>query len=188
MTTMNFFLLKHQKTLEKFTHPNSVIFAPIMNRIVLLTGSNIGNSASHLIFAKNNIEGCIGKVHAESSIYQTAAWGNPDQPDFLNQVLVIHSSYTAPDVLQLILTIEQNMGRLRIEKNAPRIIDIDILFFNQDIIQTEDLVVPHPLIAQRRFVLEPLNELMGAEIHPVYQKKITQLFEECTDTLIVRKK
>jgi 2-amino-4-hydroxy-6-hydroxymethyldihydropteridine diphosphokinase len=180
--------VKHQKTTEKFTHSNSVIFAPIMNRIILLTGSNIGDSLLNLEKAKNGIQQKIGDIAAESSIYITAAWGKTDQPDFLNQVLLIHSNHTATDVLQLILTIEQNMGRIRTEKNAPRTIDIDILFFNDDIIQTENLIVPHPLIAERRFVLEPLNELMSNEIHPVHQKKISQLLEECTDTLVVRKK
>jgi 2-amino-4-hydroxy-6-hydroxymethyldihydropteridine diphosphokinase len=176
------------KNREKFTHPNSITFVSFMNRIVLLTGSNIGDSASHLVIAKSKIDECIGKVYAASSIYQTAAWGKTDQPDFLNQVLMIHSNHTAVDVLQLILNIEQKMGRVRTEKNAPRIIDIDILFFKNDIIQSDDLIVPHPLIAQRRFVLEPLNELMGSEIHPVSQKKIAQMLEECTDTLVVRKK
>jgi 2-amino-4-hydroxy-6-hydroxymethyldihydropteridine diphosphokinase len=159
-----------------------------MNRIVLLTGSNIGDSQLNLEKAKNGIQQKIGDIAGESSIYITAAWGKTDQPDFLNQVLLVHSNHTATDVLQLILTIEQNMGRIRTEKNAPRIIDIDILFFNNDIIQTENLIVPHPLIAQRRFVLEPLNELMSKEIHPVSQKKIAQMLQECTDTLIVRKK
>ena len=89
--------------------------------------------------------------------------------------------------LSVILAIEEKMGRVRTEKNAPRIIDIDILFFNDDIINQKHLVVPHPEIQNRRFVLVPLNELSPNYIHPLFNKTIYQLLSECHDELNVRK-
>ena len=159
-----------------------------MNRIVLLTGSNIGDCQSNLKKANELIEEKIGKITASSSVYMTAAWGNTEQDDFLNQVLVVDSALSPMNALDQILAIERHMGRVRTIKNAPRLIDIDILFFNQDVIQEIDLEIPHPLIGERRFVLEPLNELMAEEIHPVSGKKINQMLIECSDPLVVRKK
>jgi 2-amino-4-hydroxy-6-hydroxymethyldihydropteridine diphosphokinase len=159
-----------------------------MNRIVLLTGSNIGDCQSNLKKANELIEEKIGKITALSSIYMTAAWGNTEQDDFLNQVLVVDSALSPMNVLDQILAIERHMGRVRTIKNAPRLIDIDILFFNQDAIQEKELEIPHPLIGERRFVLEPLNELMAEEIHPVSGKKIKHMLIECSDPLVVRKK
>lgn len=158
-----------------------------MNRIVLLTGSNIGDSLSNLTIAKKGIKKHIGEINAESSIYVTAAWGKTDQPDFLNQILIVDTSLSSTETLLKILAIEEAMGRIRTEKNAPRIIDIDILFYNNDKVQESNLEIPHPLIGSRRFVLEPLNEVLPDYVHPVSKKKINQMLLECTDDLIVRK-
>src|ERR1700744_797296 len=99
-----------------------------MNTVYFLLGSNIGNSEQQLRTAIKNIEQQIGEIHSASSVYQTAAWGKTDQPDFLNQVIVAKTALLPQKVLSVILGIEEKMGRVRTEKNAPRSIDIDILF------------------------------------------------------------
>lgn len=158
-----------------------------MNKTYLLLGSNMGNSHQKLSAAHHYIEKHIGKIIRHSSIYTTAAWGKTDQPDFLNQVVVVETALSAMTAMQQILFIEKKMGRVRTQKNAPRIIDIDILFFNKEIIEQAALSVPHPQIQHRRFVLIPLNELSANFIHPVLQKTIHQLLRVCTDTLAVKK-
>ena len=158
-----------------------------MNSTYLLLGSNMGNSGERLQTAIKNIEKKIGSVIRISSLYATAAWGNTDQPDFLNQVIVVQTTLTAIEVLHQVFAIEKQMGRIRTIKNAPRIIDIDILFFNKEIISDSQLTVPHPEIANRRFVLIPLNELSPNLLHPVHNKTIHQLLAECTDPLKVKK-
>ena len=117
-----------------------------MNKTYLLLGSNIGNSRQRLADAIKQIKKNIGSILQQSNIYITAAWGNNSQPDFLNQVLVVETQLTALQTMDIILEIEKEMGRLRTIKNAPRIIDIDVLFFNKEIIEEEILSVPHPQI------------------------------------------
>lgn len=158
-----------------------------MNTVYLLLGSNLGKSRAHLNSAVLAIERYAGRVLASSSFYKTAAWGLANQPDFLNQILIVATDFSPHEILQKILKIEEDLGRVRTIKNAARIIDIDILFFNKEIINTKDLTVPHPEIPNRRFVLEPLAELSPDFIHPVMQKTITQLLAECTDQLNVQK-
>ena len=158
-----------------------------MNKTYLLLGSNMGNSRYQLAIAQKNIKKSIGKIIRQSNLYQTAAWGKTDQPDFINQVVVVETKLTAAETMNTILSIEKNMGRIRTSKNAPRIIDIDILFFNKDIIKTKMLTVPHPFIQERRFVLVPLNELSSRFIHPVVGKTVSQLLKDCPDKLDVKK-
>lgn len=158
-----------------------------MNKVYLLLGSNLGNSMGTLNLATIAIEQNAGKVLNASSFYKTAAWGNEDQPDFLNKILIIETKYTAAETLQIILKIETELGRIRTIKNAARIIDIDILFFNEEIINTQNLIVPHPEIANRRFVLQPLTEVSPDFIHPVLQKNMLQLLAACPDLLNVQK-
>jgi 2-amino-4-hydroxy-6-hydroxymethyldihydropteridine diphosphokinase len=158
-----------------------------MHTIYLLLGSNMGNGHEQLLLAQKNIIVDIGKIINTSSLYSTAAWGNTDQADFLNQVLIVQTNLTAPKLLQSVLHIEKKMGRVRTIKNAPRIIDIDILFFNNDIIKLKKLTVPHPEIQNRRFVLTPLAELMANFMHPVLKKTINQLLIDCKDSLNVQK-
>jgi len=158
-----------------------------MNTAYLLLGSNMGNSRQQLQTAIITIEKKIGKVIRQSALYATAAWGNTNQPDFLNQVVIVSSKHTAIELLHQILTIEKEMGRVRTIKNAPRIIDIDILFFNKEIISEKQLSVPHPEIQNRRFVLTPLNELSPNFIYPVLLKSIHRLLLDCPDNLNVKK-
>lgn len=158
-----------------------------MYKTYLLLGSNMGNSQQQLAMAIRRIARQIGKVIRQSSLYATVAWGNPDQPDFLNQVIIVETKLTALQSIEIILNIEKKMGRVRSSKNAPRIIDIDILFFNKEIIAAKHLTVPHPQIENRRFVLVPLNELSPNFIHPVCYKTIHWLLNDCADTLNVKK-
>lgn len=158
-----------------------------MNKTYLLLGSNIGNSKQQLATAIKLIKKNIGRVTRQSKLYVTAAWGNIKQPDFLNQVIIIETKLSALQTINIILSIEKEMGRIRTIKNAPRIIDIDILFFNKDIVDEKALKVPHPEIANRRFVLIPLNELSPNFKHPVFQQSIHHLLKNCKDGLNVKK-
>ena len=158
-----------------------------MDRLYILLGSNLQNPQKQLLLAQKNIASHIGTVARCSSLYATAAWGNTNQPDFLNQVIIVETILTAAQTMQAILTIEKKMGRIRTKKNAPRIIDIDILFFNKAMIQTKELIVPHPQIQNRRFVLVPLNALSPNLKHPALHKTIHQLLRVCPDQLTVNK-
>lgn len=158
-----------------------------MNEVYLLTGGNVGDRLMNLQQASLKIEKEAGTVLKKSAIYETAAWGLTDQNSFLNQVLLISTASGAEDLLQTLLHIELELGRKRMIKMGPRNIDIDILFYNNEIISSPNLTVPHPQIANRRFVLTPLNEIARAFVHPVLQKTIAQLLEVCPDHLEVKK-
>jgi 2-amino-4-hydroxy-6-hydroxymethyldihydropteridine diphosphokinase len=158
-----------------------------MNSAYLITGGNMGQRDEQLAYAARLIEERCGTVIDRSSLYETAAWGKTDQNSFLNQALVLVTSLNARDLLNEILYIENLMGRDRVEKYGPRIIDIDIIFFNHQIIREDGLTIPHPEMAKRRFVLEPLNQVIPAYIHPVYYKTVSELLERCDDKLPVKK-
>lgn len=158
-----------------------------MNKAYLLTGGNLGNRGENLQKAARFIEQYCGKIVLQSSVYETAAWGVKDQPDFYNQALLIHTHLTAENLLKALLQIEMQMGRKREIKMGPRIIDIDILFFNASIINEPHLTIPHPRMQDRRFVLMPLTEIAPGFLHPVLRKKVNHLLEECTDQLNVHK-
>ena len=159
-----------------------------MNTAYLLLGSNLKNPEQQLSTARNLIVAEIGEIINTSSLYATAAWGNTNQPDFLNQVIVVNSDFSAEKLMETILEIEANMGRIRTQKNAPREIDIDILFYNNDIINLPELIVPHPLLQERKFVLIPLSEIAPNYKHPILLKTTQELLEICTDSLDVQKK
>jgi 2-amino-4-hydroxy-6-hydroxymethyldihydropteridine diphosphokinase len=156
-----------------------------MNKIFLLTGGNIGDRKKNVEIAAAFIQKEIGSIVQSSKIYETEAWGIKDQASFYNQVLLIESKFSAKEILQKILKIEEGMGRVRTIKNAARIIDIDILFFNHEVINEPNLNVPHPEIVNRRFVLTPLNELAPNLVHPVLNKSIHYLLANCKDELKV---
>ena len=158
-----------------------------MNKLYLLLGSNQQNPQKQLLLAQKCITKTIGKTQRTSAVYKTAAWGNTNQPDFLNQVIIVKTKLTAIQTMQSILTIEKKMGRVRNKKNDPRIIDIDILFFNKEIISHTNLTVPHPQLQNRNFVLVPLNQLSPNFKHPVINKTIHQLLRNCPDNLTVNK-
>lgn len=158
-----------------------------MNKVYLLTGGNLGQPLNMLQQAKEAIAARCGPVVQASAIYKTAAWGMTDQPDFLNQVLLVITPLEAPALLQTLQQIEQEMGRVRKEKYGPRLLDIDILLFNNDIIDLPQLKVPHPQMALRRFVLVPLAELAPQLVHPITKNTIAAMLEQCPDTLDVHK-
>jgi 2-amino-4-hydroxy-6-hydroxymethyldihydropteridine diphosphokinase len=158
-----------------------------MNKTYLLTGGNEGDRNLNMQLARANIELICGRILLFSSIYETAPWGKTDQPDFLNQVLLLETILEPLALLQAVLDIEEKGGRKRTVKNAPRTIDIDILFYNNLVMDEPGLHIPHPRIAARRFVLEPLDEISPGLLHPVLGKTIHQLLLECTDELAVKK-
>ena len=158
-----------------------------MNTAYLLTGGNMGDREKNLATARELIDKNCGTITLASSVYETAAWGKTDQPSFLNQALLIHTPLDADRLMQRILELEEEMGRVREIKFGPRIIDIDILLFNHDIISTAIVRIPHPEMPNRRFVLTPLVEIAASMMHPVLKKTIKELLNECPDTLPVKK-
>lgn len=158
-----------------------------MNSAYLLIGGNLGNRVSNLAEARKLINEYCGEIISYSSLYETAAWGNMDQPSFLNQALHIATSLNARQLMRKILKVEKMMGRVREVKLGPRIIDIDILFYEKEIHDLRFLKIPHPEIQNRRFVLVPMSEINPGFEHPVLNKTIQQLLEECTDKLEVKK-
>ena len=158
-----------------------------MNKSYLLIGGNVGNRAGFLQEAAGFINEAAGTITRASAVYETAAWGKTDQAAFLNQALELVTPLEAAPLMEALLQIEEQMGRLRREKYGPRVIDIDILLYNEAISQEPLLTIPHPQLANRRFALVPLNELAGAYVHPLIKKTIAQLLLECPDPLPVKK-
>jgi len=155
--------------------------------IFLLLGSNQGDKRHHLNKAIIAIEKQIGNIVAESSNYIAKAWGKTDQPDFINKVIELNTKISPSELLEIILAIEKQVGRVRFEKWGPRIIDIDILYFQNKMIEDNNLEIPHPQIANRMFTLKPLCEIAPDFIHPVLQKTNLEMMQECKDPLLVVK-
>lgn len=157
------------------------------NPVFISTGTNQGNRLLNLQKAKEQCEHFFGEAKLSSSIYETAAWGFTKQKDFLNQVLLFDTAVAPMEILEILLQIEQNMGRIRDVKWGPRKIDLDILFIDEKIIETAGLKVPHPQIPNRKFILIPMVEIAADFIHPKLQKSMAILLQECEDELEVRK-
>jgi len=153
----------------------------------LLLGSNLGDRMVNLATARWFIGKNVGQISDSSSIYETGAWGKTDQPDFLNQVIIVNTHLSPQSLMTQLLNIESEMGRERSEKWGERIIDLDILFYDKRIVAQKKLTIPHPGIPTRRFTLCPLQELAPDFIHPVENKTIAQLLNECQDPLLVKK-
>jgi len=158
-----------------------------MSTAHLLIGGNLGDRKTNLLMAISLINEQCGSLTRSSSIYETEAWGKTDQPSFLNQALEIFTSLNARQLMRMILKIEKEMGRIRKEKLGPRIIDIDILLYENEIHDLRFLKIPHPEMHNRRFVLVPLAEIDPTLQHPVLKKTIAELLEECPDNLEVKK-
>jgi len=171
----------------KVSAPTYYLYDNCMNGIYLIIGGNLGERAQYLAQSKVYIEAQIGKIIRQSSMYETASWGDTAQHPFLNQVLYLETSLDADSILETCLAIEKKIGRVRGAKWDARIIDIDILFFNNDIIENEQLKIPHPFLHLRRFVLTPLHEIAPHLVHPVLHQDITTLLQKCEDGLAVTK-
>src|SRR5579871_3656219 len=153
-------------------------------KVFLLLGSNVGDRLDNLARAENELAR-LGVIEKKSSVYQTAPWGKIDQPNFLNVALLITSSLDPTMVLEEILKIEHKLGRTRTEKWGERLIDVDIIYFGDLIVDSQDLIIPHPHLQYRKFVLIPLVEIDADFVHPEFKKTNRQLLAECQDHLPV---
>ncbi len=149
--------------------------------VYLGLGSNLGDRAGHLEKVRQKLEEQHLKIRRASQIYKTEPVELTCQPWFLNQVLEIETLYPPCTVLDICRTIEQRMGRQRIIDKGPRIIDLDILFYGGLRMESPSLILPHPRLHLRRFVLIPLSELIPAFIHPVLQASVHDLLRHCPD-------
>ncbi len=153
--------------------------------IYLHTGSNLGERKNYLAQAREMIRAQIGKILRSSHLYETEAWGVKDQPNFINQALKIRTELVPEEILFHIKKIEKEIGRKENERWHERIIDIDILFYDDKRVSTENLKIPHPHCHERMFVLVPLMEIAGNYIHPQLKMTIEDLYLECEDPLEV---
>jgi len=158
-----------------------------LNTSIILLGANLGDREATFKNAFGLIEEHVGNITNFSSMYETAAWGVTDQPDFLNQIIIVQTKLSPQKLIHVLQDIELSLGRKLREKWHARTIDIDILFYNEAIIEEDNLQIPHPAIASRRFTLVPLAEVVPELIHPVHQISIRQLLHLCVDTLPVRR-
>lgn len=140
----------------------------------LALGSNLGNRLANLKNAVSNLPPQM-EVKKKSLVYETPPWGHADQPHFLNQVVMVHTYMEPENLLSHIKRLEIVLGREPSFENGPRVIDIDILFYDDVIIDSPPLIIPHPRLHQRGFVLVPLNEVEPELVHPVLGKSIGDL-------------
>jgi 2-amino-4-hydroxy-6-hydroxymethyldihydropteridine diphosphokinase len=152
--------------------------------IFLGLGSNLGDREQNLIEAKRLL---FLQVLHSSSIYETEPVEYLNQPWFLNVVVEVEEGLTARELLVRCQEVEHRMGRQRNIPKGPRKIDLDVLFYNNLVLNDPDLIIPHPSIPERRFVLAPINEIAPDFTHPVLGKTIRQLLLDCSDHSIVRK-
>lgn len=159
-------------------------FADTMSKVILSLGSNLGNREKFLADAIVKINQRIGEVLIQSSVFQTTPWGFDSSELFLNQIIMIHTELTPQDVLHIIHEIEHEAGRIRsAERFNNRTLDIDIIFYDDLILDTPELQIPHPTLHQRLFVLMPLHEVAPGWIHPILRKDVTSLLQACDDIL-----
>ncbi|RKD14345.1 2-amino-4-hydroxy-6-hydroxymethyldihydropteridine diphosphokinase [Pelobium manganitolerans] len=158
-----------------------------MKRVFLGLGSNVGDKMAYLQKALALVAERVGAIEKVSSFYATKAWGKTNEDDFYNAAVEMQTNLTAFEVLKTVQKIETELDRVRKEKWGARTVDIDVLFYESDVIATEELKVPHPFITDRRFVLVPLAEIAEQLIHPIKKKSVQKLLEQCTDNLSVEK-
>jgi 2-amino-4-hydroxy-6-hydroxymethyldihydropteridine diphosphokinase len=158
-----------------------------MKQVYLLLGSNEGNRGENIAAAKRLIDARCGQVLMRSLFYETEAWGMKEQSPFLNQALMIVTALEPLSLLSTLKEIEKEVGRIETTKWGPRIIDIDILFYGEEIHRHAELIIPHPYLHERRFTLVPLNEIAPDFIHPVFKKTVNELLKDCPDQGEVKK-
>lgn len=145
--------------------------------LVLLLGTNVGDKPNNLLKAIDGLTKLFGEPMELSSVYETPPWGNLDQDAFLNMALVYSTNIKPTIALESILNLELELGRVRHEKWGPRVIDIDIIFYGNMVFQSDLLEIPHPYMHERKFVLEPLAEIIPSYEHPLLEKSVEQLLE-----------
>ena len=153
--------------------------------VYLLLGANVGDRQAQLSTAAAKIERAVGKITDRSRLYETQAWGMENQPNFINQALAVQTAFSPQEVLTKILNIETEMGRVRTEKWAARTIDIDILLYENAVVNEPNLTIPHPHLTERNFALVPLMDVAGEVEHPILKKTIEDIYFDCTDKLDV---
>lgn len=157
-----------------------------MHTAYLLLGSNLGDRLQFLDRAIDRIGTTAGSIVAQSSVYETEAWGaTEDLPPHLNQAICIQTELESAALLAALQAIENELERSRIRKWGSRTIDIDIIFYDQEIINTAALTVPHPYLEKRMFALKPMVEIAKSFIHPISKKSIQDLVAACEDPLEV---
>ena len=157
-----------------------------MARGILILGSNLGNREDMIDRAREMINEKAGKIVKSSSIFKTEPWGFEADNKFLNQAIMIETELDPQHLLITLMEIEDSLGRKRkTVQFESRLIDIDILFYDDKIIDEKDLQIPHPRIRERMFVLKPLMEIAGEMIHPEIKKTISELYNDCKDKLEV---
>lgn len=145
-------------------------------------GSNKGNKEKNIRTAINLISDMIGIIQKISNFYLTEPWGFISNKDFLNCVVLIDTKLLPDKLLKQISEIEKQLKRIRKSSSyEDRTIDIDILFYENEIIKSENLIIPHPKLQERLFVLMPMNDISPEFIHPIYNQTISELLEKCTD-------
>jgi len=157
-----------------------------MNIVFLQLGSNLGERESLLQDAIIAIEGRIGQVVEKSKVYESTPWRVDGQENYLNQIVKVKTELLADDILSTVLDIEKELGRIRLEKWGERLIDIDIIFYNDSIIETAQLCVPHKHMHERMFVLTPMHNIAPEMVHPIYNKTVAELLQICKDTELVK--
>ena len=155
--------------------------------VYLLTGSNLGERHVNLELAQQRIAAEAGAVLTASAVYETEPWGVHDQPWFLNQVLRISTAHQPQQLLAILKKVEKDISGEKQRHWGERLLDIDILFYGNEIIEEDNLNVPHPQIINRNFTLIPLAEVAPEIVHPLLHKKIKDILKETKDTLKVKK-
>ncbi len=156
-------------------------------RAFLGLGSNLGDRSSNIHEAVRRLGEVPGvRVLKLSSLYETAPVGGPPQGDYINAAVEIEISLTSRRLLEAALAIERAMGRVRGERWGPRVIDIDVLFCDDLVLDAPDFVVPHPRMHERRFVLEPLAEIAPEATHPKLRRSVRELLEANTEPALRR--
>lgn len=157
------------------------------NNIFILLGSNLGDRQAILSSARQAIEAQCGKILKLSHLYETAPWGFESDNWFLNQVIEIESVMDATPLLDSLLEIEKNLGRIRTSAQySSRNIDIDLLYFGDQVINNKQIEVPHPRLHLRKFTLLPLCEIAANFVHPLMQKSQLELLQQVADKSIVK--